>query len=849
MHEILDSLNDRPGDADPDALRAEILKGLTDSQRAAVTATEGPVLVLAAAGSGKTRVITRRIAYLLGMGVPPWQILALTFTNKAAGEMRERVAHLLTDGPLSRMGSPERVLRGLTVTTFHALCARLLRKHADTMQGAPGWGLRHDFSIYDSDDQAALVKKVVIDLGMSTSNWPARSVLSLISGAKNDLMDARAFAARATDFNTKTIARIYEGYEKGLRLANAADFDDLLLLTVRMLKESAAAREQVQGRWRYLMIDEYQDTNKAQFVLSTLLVGKDEGQASPNVCVVGDPDQSIYAWRGADISNILDFEETYAGARVVPLGENFRSRAPILRAADVLIRNNKRRKHKDLFTKKPGGEKPRVILCKDERHEAAVVLEWLRSIVKPGQENGPAWKDFAVFYRNNSLSRVMEDALRGAAIPYVIARGTAFYEREEVKDAMAYLRLIANPADDVSLRRIANKPARKIGATALDRIESAAKQWGVPMFEAMRTADRVPDLGSAAVSAVRKFVETVDSWTGAGSFLGAAVPASLHDLVSRVVRESGLEEHYKKAGEKNEEDADKADNLDEVITSALEFEKEYDAGNDPAYADEAGVIAAAPSGAEPPANEDAVPDFLGDLASDGVDAPTPATAGDSFVPPLLAVLRAYLESVALVADADKVDPARGAVTLMTLHAAKGLEFHGAAMIGLEEGLLPSARAMESDPAVEEERRLCFVGITRAMEHLIITSAKYRTQRGLMERTIPSRFLSELPKDGVTILDQSDDSGFGRFEDDDAQPAWGRTRGSFSTERASGGGFAEHKSVPSPFPVGSMVRHPQFGIGRVEAVTGAGANARAKIAFREAGSKTLVLQYARLEAVR
>ncbi len=904
MHDILDSLNGPPpaparpaGAADGSAA---LLAGLTEQQKKAVTTTEGPVLVLAAAGSGKTRVITRRVAWLLSMGVPPWQILALTFTNKAAGEMRERVTRLITDGPLASPGpvgaGAERLLRGLTVTTFHALCARLLRKYAGLMEGKPGgavWGIKGDFTIYDSDDQASLVKRVITDLGMSTSNWPARTVLSAISGAKNELLDARQFAASASDFNSRCIAKIFEGYERGLRAANAVDFDDLLVLTVRMLKESEEARAEVQGRWRYLMIDEYQDTNKAQFVLSTLVVGRDaapggRGERQPNICVVGDPDQSIYGWRGADISNILDFEEAYPGAKVIPLGENFRSRAPILHAADTLIRNNKKRKHKDLFTRKPGGEKPRVLLCRDEHHEAQEVTRWLRSVVASG--DAVSWKDTAVFYRNNALSRVMEDALRAASVPYVIARGTAFYQREEVKDAIAYLRVVANPADDVSLRRIVNKPARKIGAAALERLDSIAAAHGMTLFEAMRRCAHAglggAELGSMAVNAVRKFVAMVDAWTGAGSFLGAEVPSTLQDLVSRVIKESGLEEHYRKAGEKNEEDADKADNLDEVVNSAQEFEKEYDAANDPVFAAEAlkgsftaeqaenaeqgGSVASDASEAgragSPPASsrtDDHEVDFLADLASDGEEVPARPGLGtergvqSGFVPPLLAMLRAYLESVSLVADADKVDPERGAVTLMTLHAAKGLEFHAAAIIGLEEGLLPSLRAMETDPAVEEERRLMFVGITRAMEKLLLTSAKYRTHRGLQERTIPSRFLSELPKDGVALGDLSDEGGGfdARVDDQDDEagsdgPAWGATRGSFSTESsARKGGGGGPRVAPSPFPVGSLVRHPQFGVGRVEALTGIGANTRARISFRDVGPKTLVLQYARLEAMR
>jgi len=795
----------------PDAADHPLLQGLTEPQARAVTTTEGPLLLLAAAGSGKTRVITRRIAWLVEMGVPAWQIMALTFTNKAAGEMRERVHQLLGDGA---------GVRGLTVTTFHALCARLLRRYAPLMEGRPLWGLKADYTIYDSDDQSALMKRVLKDLEISTSNFPPGSMLSAISGAKNRLMDEHAYAneARASgDFFMRTTARVFESYQRALRAANAADFDDLLVLTVRILRENEEARREVQARWRYLMIDEYQDTNHAQFVLATLLCVGEEGRP-PNVCVVGDPDQSIYGWRGADIANILEFEQQYPGAAVIPLGQNFRSTAPILACADTLIRNNRRRKHKDLFTTRPGGEKPTVVMCRDEHHEAQLLADWLLRLHEGDGDRRPlAWKDLAIFYRNNALSRVVEDRLRTAGIPYIIARGTAFYQREEVRDAISYLRVIANPADDVSLRRIVNKPARKIGGTSFERVESFAVAHGVPLLEAMRRVRELADLGNAATNAITRFVDLIDGWTGNGTFFGDT-SGSLSDLVSRVLRESGLEDHYRAVSAKSGSDADEArlDNLQEIVSSVTEFEQEYDPASDPAFAPMA--------------------------AADGAQ-----------VPPLLAMLRAYLESVSLVADADKVDPASGAVTLMTLHAAKGLEFPAVAMIGLEEGVLPGMRALESEEQLEEERRLAFVGITRAMETLLITSAKYRTHRGIRERSIASRFLRELPADQVTVSDQSD--AFGAFGDEDEASgrAWDR-----SPAAGAGGRFAQLRAATTRqdeddenrvnLPVGCMVRHPQFGVGRVASVTAGGANARVKIEFRDVGPKTLILSYARLQRI-
>jgi len=784
------------------AAESRLLADLTDAQRSAVLATEGPVLILAAAGSGKTRVITRRIAHLIDMGVPAWQILALTFTNKAAGEMRERVEALL-----AHHADAERLKRGVTVTTFHSLCARLLRKYAPLMQGTPGWGIHHDYTIYDSDDQNALMKKCITNLDLATSNWPVRSMLAAISTLKNELKDAKAATAEAGDFHARTVARIFEKYEHGLRAANAVDFDDLLVYTVRLLRESEEARNEVQARWRYLMIDEYQDTNHAQFVLSTLVVGREE-DGRTNVCVVGDPDQSIYGWRGADIANILEFETQFPGARVIALGQNFRSTAPILKIADTLIRNNKRRKHKDLFTTREGGTKPMVVVCRDERHEAAMVVDWFKRTQAEAAESGEplAWKDMAVFYRNNALSRVIEDQFRASGIPYVIARGTAFFQREEVKDLIAYLRVLANPRDDVSLERIVNKPARKIGQTSLETARAWAQADGVPLFEALSCARQIEGLTPVGSAAMEKFAATIASWSGDGGFMGAEVSGSLAQLVGRVLAESGLEDHYKKHQAKDpESDNDRVGNLQEVVSSAAEFEAEYDPATDPSIA-----------------------------------------PGDTSTPPLLAMLRGFLESVSLVADADAIDPSIGAVTLMTLHAAKGLEFGAVAMIGLEEGLLPSMRSMESEAQLEEERRLAFVGITRAMRHILISSARVRTQRGISERTIASRFLGELPAEWIERLDLGDawnddeggssrhrDTTWNDFDFDQRSPTERRSQG---TGRVGG---------PT---VGARVRHPQFGVGDVVSVSGVGINRRATIKFRDVGVKTLVLEYARLEVI-
>ena len=821
----------------------DLLKGLTDSQRAAVECTEGPLLVLAAAGSGKTRVITRRIAHLMARGVRPWQILALTFTNKAAGEMRERVETLLAEG------DDPRPPRGLTVTTFHSLCARLLRRYADR---ADIPGLKPDYTIYDSSDQMAAMKRVLKSMDLSSSNWPPRSVLSAISNAKNELLDADKFAARATDFYSKQLAKIYTAYAASLRKAGAIDFDDLLLMTARLLERNEAVRRECQDRWRYILIDEYQDTNGAQFQIASLLAGEgrsvnsdlaglpgvdeddlrsldgDTHTTGPNICVVGDPDQAIYGWRGADITNILDFETHYPGARAITLGENFRSTESILSIADTLIKHNTNRKDKPLYTTTKGGEPARVVLCRDERHEADLIADWFRALHDGEHDhNGIAWRDMAIFYRTNALSRVSEDALRTAGIPYTIARGTAFFDREEVKNAVAYMRVVANQADDVSLMRIVNTPTRGIGKTSLDRVRLLAESSGIPLFDGLRTPSDAGDISPRSANAMTKFVEMVDGWTGAGSFMGAEVAGSLAELVEIVTQDSGLRAYYAKQAKTSgaESDMERLDNLDELISSAREFENEYDPADDPT-------------------------EFPGTDVLEG--GGTPAT------PPLLALVRAWLESIALVADADAVDPSQGAVTLMTLHAAKGLEFPVVAMIGLEEGTLPHSRAFDSESSMEEERRLAFVGITRAMQRLQITSVRYRTVRGVTERTIPSRFLDELGKDHVQRSDQADDwSQTASFDDEQptglASPGRGMASGSMEAKLAAVRAARAQRSSPpaasQTYPVGSRVRHPQFGEGKVISTTGSGNNARVTVDFRGLGKKTLVLEYARLKRVQ
>jgi DNA helicase-2/ATP-dependent DNA helicase PcrA len=745
-----------------------LLESLTPQQVEAVTHLDGPLLVVAGPGSGKTAVVTRRIAWLIHQGIPPWQILALTFTNKAAGEMRQRVEALLPPDLPGR--------RGLTISTFHAFAVRVLRRYAGPA------GLDPRFSVYDASDQRDAVKQAIAAADLSTTNWQPGSVASMISGAKNRLLDAEGYARLASDFRERTVARIFAHYQAILRRHNALDFDDLLVRTANLLRGEGEARRELVERYQYVLVDEYQDTNHAQFVIAHALAA-----GHRNICVVGDPDQSIYGWRGADLGNILEFETQYPSARIVALGRNFRSTGHIVSAAAGLIGHNRRRRHKDLFTELGEGERPVLVRTRDEHHEAVVVVDFLRR----RHEEGTAWKEMAILYRVNALSRVLEDALRAAAVPYTIARGTAFFERQEVKDALAYLRLIANPADAVALRRIVNLPPRGLGATTLQRLDGFAVAAGISLLEALRRAGEVPGLGARAAAAATRFHARVRGWEE--SARSAAAP--LADLVDAVIRESGLEEHHRSRGT-DEERQERGSNLAELVSAAAQH--------------------------QPPEEE-------GGAAPSTLDA-----------------LRGFLESVVLVSDADAVDPAQGSVTLMTLHTAKGLEFAAVALAGLEQGLLPHRRFAEESEDVEEERRLCYVGMTRARRHLLLTSSAVRTQRGVRERTMMSQFIREIPAASISFSDQSDPLGDDFYGADDADDFGGR-RGGAGTG-AGTGPRRERRGDGAGYQVGCRVRHPSFGLGWVAALTPRPVGSAVRVVFDRGGVKTLILEYARLERV-
>jgi DNA helicase-2/ATP-dependent DNA helicase PcrA len=734
----------------------ELLADLTAEQREAATHVDGPLLIIAGAGSGKTRVITRRVGYLMSLGIPPASVLAITFTNKAAGEMKERVSALM-EKPIRDFGRLDQPWP--IICTFHSLGLRILKHYANTV------GLPPSFSVYDSSDQERLMKEAIKAADLSATNFPPSLCHHAISSAKNRLLTAEAYAEGAGDFSSRKIALVYKHYQRLLKTNHALDFDDLLLRTAQAFREHNSILAELQERFAYILIDEYQDTNHAQYIVAHALALKHR-----NICVVGDPDQSIYAWRGADIQNILDFEKDYPDAKVVKLEQNYRSTQNILDIASRLIANNRQRKEKRLWTTKGAGEKVKVLLCGDEHDEAMSVARAFQEL----NASGIQWNQMAVFYRMNSLSRVMEDALRRSNMPYRIARGVDFYHRKEIKDVLAYLRVVANPYDELSLMRIINVPARGISDNTVKQmqVEALDRQWS--LWEALQNIDQLSNLSARASSSLKSFAQLIGRWQqlAAGRSQRAANKGLVQSLMEDIVRSSGYEEHLRKIGE--DEKAELA-NVNELISAAAQFDQE-----------------------------------------------SPE-----------ATLEDYLGQVSLVSDIDLMDGQGGAITLMTLHAAKGLEFPVVAMIGLEEGILPHGRVREHPEQLEEERRLCFVGVTRAQQKLILSRAAYRTIRGLRERTVASRFLAEMPAE---LLDVEDIGGV-TFSGDRS--------GDRSGERAMM--EMESTRLAGQFRRGQRVRHPQFGLGQILDLADMGQQTRAVVQFDRFGRKTLILQYAKLEA--
>jgi DNA helicase II / ATP-dependent DNA helicase PcrA len=708
-----------------------LLEGLTEPQREAVRHVDGPLLIVAAAGSGKTRVITRRVAYLMSLGIEPRSILAITFTNKAAGEMKQRIS-ADSPRPIHDWGKLDQAWP--IICTFHSLCLRILKHYAEVV------GLPANFSIYDSSDQNHVMKDAIKALDIPMHNLTPGMLHATISNAKNKLIDAEQFGQSAMDRYSQIVAQVYRKYQQLLTTAGALDFDDLLLRTVRAMQEHPQVLAELQERFKYILIDEYQDTNHAQYVLVHALAMKHH-----NICVVGDPDQSIYAWRGADIGNILDFERDYPGATVIRLEQNYRSTKTILAIADHLIGHNRRRKEKRLWTENTAGEKALLLLCRDEHDEAHAIAQELAKL----HTSGTAWNQMAIFYRMNSLSRVMEDALRRGQVPYQIARGVEFYNRKEIKDVLAYLRVVANPNDEVSLSRIVNVPTRGIGDAAVKAMQAHAVGKGIGLWNALEDAKNVAGLSSRAVNSAVQFVKLMESFrTGPGGHAH-----TMRSLMEAVIEKSGIERMLRKEDPNAE---DQLANVAELISAAAEFDKDQPEGT----------------------------------------------------------LSDYLAQVSLVSDADHMEGSGGAVTLMTLHAAKGLEFPVVAIIGLEEGCLPHSRAMEDADQLEEERRLCFVGITRAQQRLILSKAARRVVRGLSGATATSQFIAQMPREMLEIVTHD-------FVD-----------------------AVYIEPEPSEFQIGQQVKHPTFGVGRIVEIS----PKRAAVDFPRFGRKTLLLEFARLQAL-
>jgi DNA helicase-2/ATP-dependent DNA helicase PcrA len=705
------------------------------------------MLVLAGPGSGKTTVVTRRIAALLEQGASPWSVLALTFTNKAAGEMRERVRALVKDHRVN----------GLTVSTFHSFAASQLRRLGERAN------VHADFSIWDTTDQRAAMKQAIADAGLSTGNWTPASVLAAISSWKHRLCTVADMEAQGDDFYTRNLTRAWRAYERILSNARALDFDDLLLKIAVALRDDESIRNEFSRRWTNLLVDEYQDTNHAQFVIASSIAS-----THGNICVVGDPDQSIYAWRGADIGNILEFEKRYEGATVVNLGMNFRSTGRIVDAAAGLIKHNRTHRKREHVAAGERGDLVVLLTAVDEHEEARELVERLSN---HHQDDGVPWREMAVLYRMNALSRVLEEAFRDADVPHVVARGTAFYDRKEIRDALAMIRVVLNPADDVALRRIVNTPPRGIGGTTMDKVERAAARHGIGLLEALRRIAEGDQLATRSRKAVVAFLGLLDGWIGT---LDESVPESdLAAFVASIIAESGMEAHYRGAGD---EEVERVENLEELVSAAADR-----------------------------------------------DSDTMLLAEDEQLPGLRRRLAHWLESIALVSDADAVDPEQGAVTLMTLHAAKGLEFDVVAIVGMEMGILPHARSSDDPAQLEEERRLCYVGMTRAKTSLMLSRAQMRTHRGLRERTAGSTFLEELPPDVVRVIAPKDPWGIST----DQAPALPR-------------GDSVHP--------GDCVRHPRFGVGMVRRVLQRPQGTTATIEFDDWGPRTLYVARAGLEKI-
>ena len=738
---------------------------LNEQQREAVYHTEGPLLILAGAGSGKTRVLTHRIAYLIEeRGVNPWNILAITFTNKAAGEMRERVDDIVGFGSES-----------IWVSTFHSTCVRILRRHIDRL------GYDTNFTIYDTDDQKTLMRDICKYLQIDTKIYRERNLLAAISAAKNEMVSPEGFRLRAEgDFSRQRIASVYEEYEKQMKANNALDFDDLLVKAVQLLKTQPDVLDYYQERFRYIMVDEYQDTNNVQFQFVSTLAAKYR-----NLCVVGDDDQSIYKFRGADIRNILNFENVFEDAKVIKLEQNYRSTGTILDAANAVIRNNRGRKDKTLWTDNGQGEKIELRQFDTGYDEAEYIVGDIRGHVDSGD---CSYNDNAVLYRTNAQSRLFEEKLVSANIPYKLVGGVNFYARREIKDLLSYLKTIDNGKDDLAVRRIINVPKRGIGLTSVNRVQEYALQRGVSFYEAVLGADLIPGIGRG-LPKLESFAALIEH------FRSEAGKMSILELLEDIIETTGYIEELKTEGEIEAEA--RIENIDELKNKAADYEES---------------------------------------CQERGEAPT---------------LGGFLEEVALVADIDSLDEDSDYVVLMTLHSAKGLEFPHVYLAGLEDGLFPSYMTVTSDnpEELEEERRLCYVGITRAMKQLTLTCARRRMVRGETQYNKMSRFLKEIPADLL-----STGMRFEREEKEEAprQSSWQQARQAFHTKAFSSPRPVQQFKVAGGngpgYDVGDRVRHVKFGEGLVTAIVEGGRDYEVTVEFDSAGTKKMFAAFAKLQKI-
>ncbi len=733
-----------------------ILEGLNDKQYEAVTHVDGPLLVIAGAGSGKTRVLTHRVVNLISEhNVKPWSILAITFTNKAAKEMKERIESLLGEDNSKDMW----------IGTFHSMCVRLLRREIEKA------GYDRNFLIFDTSDSKTIMKQCIKELELNDKLYGDKFLLGEVSRAKNDLIDEDRYATMyASDFRLSNVAKAYALYQSKLRKNNALDFDDIINVTIKILKENPETLAFYQNKFRYILVDEYQDTNKAQDLLIALLANEHH-----NVCVVGDDQQSIYKFRGADIDNILSFERRFPNTKVVKLEQNYRSTKNILALANEVIKNNTGNVKKNLWTQNDEGTKPKFYKAQDEYDEANYIVEQVNHLKR---EEYYKYRDFTILYRTNAQSRVFETVFMREGIPYKVIGGQKFYERKEIKDIIAYLRVVANPNDDVSLRRIINEPKRGIGKTTLDQIEVVATQMNTSMFSIIKDVDKyVATRANANIKEFAQFIETMQKDT-----------SGIEGLISRILKESG----YMSALELEESSEAEAriENLGEFLNVAIEFEKEE--------------------------AENSLSDFL--------------------------------ENLALVTDLDYVEENEDMIKLMTFHTAKGLEFPVVFMVGMEDGLFPSYRSIGEEMELEEERRLCYVGITRAKEHLFLTCANSRTTFGSTSYNMISRFLTEIPS---TFIDGNmnirttkkevgfDDSAFSQINPN-AEFSF-RTAESFLKKIE-----ADDEVDLSKFKVGASVEHKKFGVGLITNIEPEDDDLIVEIQFEKSGMKRLMAKYSNMK---